>query len=328
MKPAVLASSAALFLAACVSDGYPPAAPQVVVIGPPGGEPATPDGATRPAVRFAAAHSPDWIAATRDPRRPTGTSRALLVTKIETLERLLSATPQSAPDRPALLRRLAENYVELAASGGGEKMAGPAHLAAIKHYQRLHAEHPAACSAPGGSDPTLSTGCDDEVLYFLALEAERAGQLDTSRKSYLALLQQYPQSRYVPAAYLAFGELFLVEAVGDPAKLALCEQSYTETLKYPPPDNRWFGLAAYRLAQVYAKEGDDGRALANFAKAASWAAEHPNVGGLAASVRREVVASYARAGDPARARGFFSRFASGDELEQMLADLEKRRASP
>ena len=40
-------------------------------------------------------------------------ARALLVTELTGLERLLEATPTRSPDRPQLVRRLAEGYVEL-----------------------------------------------------------------------------------------------------------------------------------------------------------------------------------------------------------------------
>src|SRR3984957_2197218 len=48
-------------------------------------------------------------------------ARALLVTEISGLENLFGSTSKSAPDRPTLARRLAEDYVELESSAFREK---------------------------------------------------------------------------------------------------------------------------------------------------------------------------------------------------------------
>ena len=58
----------------------------------------------------------------------------------------------------------------------------------------------------------------DEVLYYLAYEHEQAGDLKNARTVYYELIQKAPKSSYIPNAYLAFGELFFVEAQGDPSK--------------------------------------------------------------------------------------------------------------
>ena len=47
--------------------------------------------------------------------------KALLVQELEGLERLLRVTPKNSPDRPRLLRRLAEGYAELAALAARDK---------------------------------------------------------------------------------------------------------------------------------------------------------------------------------------------------------------
>jgi hypothetical protein len=48
-------------------------------------------------------------------------SRRLLVLELSRLERLLAATPKKAPERPRLIRRLAEGYAELAALAAHER---------------------------------------------------------------------------------------------------------------------------------------------------------------------------------------------------------------
>jgi hypothetical protein len=41
--------------------------------------------------------------------------KALLILELARLEKILEVTPRKAPDRPVLLRRLADGYAELAA---------------------------------------------------------------------------------------------------------------------------------------------------------------------------------------------------------------------
>ncbi|MCK6589564.1 MAG: tetratricopeptide repeat protein, partial [Polyangiaceae bacterium] len=164
------------------------------------------------------------------------------------------------------------------------------------------------------SDPTKSTGCADEVLYYLAYEYEQAGQLGQARAVYLDLIQRFPKSKYLPNAYLAFGELFFNEAQGDPSKWPLAEQSYSEVVKYPPPDNKAWGYAHYKLAYVAWNRGDFPRAMSEFKKTIEYGAQYPkipNAAPLAASARRDMIPVYALSGDPKRAFDFF-RPLSGD----------------
>ena len=48
-------------------------------------------------------------------------SQRMLLLDLSRLERLLAATPKNAPERPQLVKRLAEGYAELAALAAHEK---------------------------------------------------------------------------------------------------------------------------------------------------------------------------------------------------------------
>jgi TolA-binding protein len=264
--------------------------------------------------------------------------RSLLVTEIQGLESLFASTPKSAPDRPKLMRRLAEGYVELEAAafrdkteagvkadeakrknpksvaglqseaGKADKILVAARQAAIKYYTLLKTQYPKWCQTTNASDPTKSTGCTDEVLYYLAYEYEQANQLDQARKVYFELIQNWPQSKFIPNAYLAFGELFFNEAQGDPSKWELAEKSYLEVIKYPPPDNKVWGYAHYKLGYVYWNKGDFPRAMIEYG---TQYAQLPNAAQLAVSARRDIVPIYALSGDPKKSHDFL-RPLSGD----------------
>src|SRR5262249_40080606 len=121
-------------------------------------------------------------------------------------------------------------------------------------------------------------------------------------------------SKYLPHAYLAFGELFFQDAQGDASKWSLAEQSYKEVLKYPAPDNTMLGYAHYKLGYVYWNQGDHPMALTELKRAIEFGvsfAKLPTAGSIAAAARRDLIPVYALAGDPRKAYDFFKPL-SGD----------------
>jgi TolA-binding protein len=302
-----------------------------------------------PAAKAAPTKAPEpdpKLAAVEIRRGLTGRQRReLLVTQIQHLESLLAATAAGAPDRPGILRRLADSYVELEAvtfrakveaqtKGNKDEAAklasveGAARQTAIKYYSQLRQNHPAWCQSPG-QGPSPASGCLDETLYNLAYEHEQAGDLAAARKAYLDLIQSAPSSKYVPHAYLAFGELFFQEAQSDPSKWPLAEQSYKEVIKYPAPENKVLSYAHYKLAYVYWNKGDFAAALGELKRTVDIGLKYPklpNAEPLAVSARRDLVPLYALTGDPKKAHDFY-RPLSGDgaaESERTfrwLADL-------
>ncbi len=131
-----------------------------------------------------------------------------MVTEIQGLESLFQTTPKDAADRPGLMRRLAEGYVELESAATrdktelgikvdeakrkkpgdvaklqeelnkADKILTAARGAAIKYYGMLEVQYPKWCQSVNKAELSKSTGCTDEVLYYLAYEHEQANDLD------------------------------------------------------------------------------------------------------------------------------------------------------
>ncbi len=178
-------------------------------------------------------------------------------------------TADTAPDKVALLRRLAEDYCELAVvaeSAGRESVVANARKAAIKDYEAIITGFSAY--------PML-----DEIRYYDALERERTGDLDGARRRYFDLIQRHPTSKYVPGAYFAFGELFAGEASRDATKIELAIQSYRKVATSPPPDNALYGWAWLRIGDLEKQKGDDAAATDAYAHAKEFATTFAQVRG-------------------------------------------------
>lgn len=201
-------------------------------------------------------------------------ARALLTTEIHSLESLRDLTPTTSPDRVQILRRLAEDNVELEngalkeaadaqARGDASRAADMAALAsqarakAVGQYTEINGTNP--------NYPQL-----DETRYYLAYEYERDGDAATARKMYFSLITSNPNSKYIPYAYLSFGELFFKEARSDPAKWELARQAYEKVISYPPPNNGVYGYAWFKLAHVLWHLGESASSVSAFEKAKAW----------------------------------------------------------
>ncbi|MCS6899612.1 MAG: hypothetical protein RMJ98_08040 [Myxococcales bacterium] len=262
--------------------------------------------------------------AQRDQRRTQmrDTAAKLLVSEIAQLEELWKATSKGAADRVQLARRLAETYVELenasfrekteneikkdqAAADKAAKVMASARASAIKYYKIIANEYK--------SYPNL-----DEVLYYLAYEYEQGQNLDEARKVYLQLINETPQSKYIPNAYLAFGELFFNEGQTDPSKFELAKQSYAKVLEYPEAQNKVYGYALYKMGYVYWNLGERenfAKALDFFKRTIEYADRHakePGVEALQKNARKDIIPVYALVGKPTEAYSFFKPL-SGDK---------------
>lgn len=323
-KPAIMEGSSTTLAVAG------PEEPQPAAIAAPQPRPTVPD--------------PELASIVRDPQTTQATprARALLIREIQGLESQFASMHANAPERPKLMRQLADGYVELESSAAhdralsqaaigqaassadrarvqqelvkSDKLATAARQAAIRYYTRLADGYPDHCQTVSPLKPSDRAGCVDEVIYSLALEQEKAGQRDAARKSYLKLVQSAPQSKYVPLTYLAFGELFFEDALTDPSKWELALRAYEEVLKFPPPQNEAWGYAHYEIAHVRRHQEDTRAAIASLKHAIDFSNKFrtfPVAAPLAAAARREIVPAYASVGSPEKARQFFKPL-SGD----------------
>ncbi|HEX7666311.1 MAG TPA: hypothetical protein VF407_17415 [Polyangiaceae bacterium] len=273
-------------------------------------------------------------------------ARALLVTEISGLESLFGSTAKNSPDRVDLARRLAEDYVELETAAFKEKTQAEVDRDnAKKTNPQLASQKQAAATQANQFMTRARTQAEkyygliksdypnysklDEVLYYLAYEYEQSNDNAHARQVYLELIKTRPQSKYIPNAYLAFGELFFNEAQGDPSKFDLAAQAYQEVIKYPPQTNKVYGYAWYKLGYVKWNQGDFTAALNAFKKTIDWGTayrDQPGAAKLADSARHDTIPVYALKGDPGAAYNYFHTISgddggSNDKTYKMMDDL-------
>jgi len=298
----------------------------------------------------------DIYAAPRQQRKLRSIERKLLIQEIGNVTKLYRATPATSPDRPRLLRRLGEDYVELESShtrarielemfadslrklnpsrsrmlhAKAKKIAKRSKLArrrAIKLYTTLAEQHPGYCQYPTAKSLSRRS-CTDEVLYFLAFEHEQAGNLVTARDVYLRLITEWPTSQYIANAYLAFGELYFDEAQSDPKQWPVAKRAYDKVLDHAPGKSTLRGYAHYKLGYVHWNQGRPAKAIEQFQKVISLGVQWPqlpNAKGLTQAARRDIVPVFSLAGDARKAWAFFQPL-SGDnpgETEKTVAMME------
>lgn len=268
-------------------------------------------------------------------------ARRLLDREVRVLNRLVKNTPPDSPKRPDILLRLAETYFELQQQAnatvrsfddpiyearkaknkakfkqlkGQQKKANDQlkkfRKAAIAAYAKLVKDHP-------------NFRRMDEVLFALGFSLEEMKQPDRAREVYYRLIKNYPQSKFVPNAYLSFAEHYFSE--GD---MKAANRFYKKVTEFPPERNQVFGYALYKQAWCQYNLEDFKGALTRFVEVIEFGQNNPNardVKNLVKQSRRELVLPYAMAGTPKKALPFFRRFAKDDsqtfEMLESLAEL-------
>ena len=163
----------------------------------------------------------------------------------------------------------------------------------------------------------------DQVLFSLAFGLEEMRQFQRARQVYHRLIKGFPQSRFIPHAYLSFAEYYFGE--GD---MRAAQQFYSKVTEIPADRNPVYGYALYKQAWALYNLEDFRGALTQFVRTVEFAQQNPDArdaANLARQSRRELVLPYSRVGTPRRALEFFRRYATDDdqalEMLESLAEL-------
>jgi len=284
----------------------------------------------------------------------------ILMTEIVALEQQLAKTKINNPNHVTFARRLAESYYELEHIKQDEALGLTTRiLEGEKKKENVVALRAQRTKAEALRDKSRARVIElyrlivdqhgtyaklDEVLYYLAYEYEQQkasdphdkAQLKYERESkekalatYLELIKTRPKSKFVAAAYVAYGDLYFEDALDGKIDWKIPLEAYDRVIQSgDPPDNKQWGYAQYKKGFIFWNLGQYKDAVAAFKKAIEFGTkfpELPKAPQIAEEARKELVPVYAEYGKADQAFAFFSAL-SGDrpgEKTKTIALLER-----
>jgi len=175
----------------------------------------------------------------------------------------------------------------------------------------------------------------DEVLFFLAHNLMDLNEEKKALIAYGKLVKDYPKSRFVPDAYLAFGEYYFNNSKGRRDWLLKALEAYKSAANYP--ESSIYGFALYKQGWCHFNLTDYARAMDLFKATVLYgeftgAAALEKQGGakgkatLIREARNDYVRAYERASlQPLDAKANFSTVASNPDdvfgMMELLANL-------
>lgn len=270
-------------------------------------------------------------------------SLAILRQEIQALTALVQSTRRDAPDRPEVIGRLAETYTEFQsalrnASGALDEVifclcpettdancqtqhptwpaASPA--ACTEKTQQKEALERDLAQAYASSNATLAMLIRDHpnypqldrIMFSLAYGLDRVGQTERAQQVYLALAERFPTSRYVPHAFLAFGEYFFNNNM-----MADAQAAYERVLAFGQENNAVYGYAIFKLAWVFYNLNEYEQSLTRFEEALRYGLDNPRslaADQMVSETRRNIVMPYAQVRGPERAIRDFMGYSNND----------------
>lgn len=237
--------------------------------------------------------------------------------QVSQMQRLIRVTDDSDPQKPDFHFRLAELFAEkqrfhqFQARSLDQKIfdAAPGAKTAMQREQQQHeadsqkwlfkaVEHYVEASKFKKFDRM------DEVLFRLAYLLQMAKKEDQAREFFHRLIKDYPQSKYVPYAFLSFAEYFFGN--GD---MNSALKFYEQVEKFPK--SSVYGYAIYKKGWCQINLGDFRKALEIFVDVIklgkSGKIDKVQAGPLIREARKDVVKAYARTpgASPDKAWDFF-----------------------
>ena len=143
------------------------------------------------------------------------------------------------------------------------------------------------------------------------------GKSDAARKYFKRLIVERPQSRFVPNAFLSFGDYFFGQGDFENAL-----KFYDKVLAFP--GSNVADYARYKSGWCWFNQSDYKQSLAQLTQVAMNGHDDK----IVREARRDLVRVYALVGDRAKARDFFARVAPANEVERMLSQLDEAIANP
>jgi len=262
--------------------------------------------------------------------------------QIEQLKRLLNATDPSDPEYADLLFRLADHFLEkkayfelqsgalyeeiFQAEESGNKAKAGQLTAKQKEFDKKSkeaSEQAVKLYKALTTSPALSKYKRiDEALYFYAFELGALGREQEMKDAYVQLIQSYPNSQYIPNAYLSFADYYFGKGqIGDALRL------YEKVITFK--DSPVYAYALYKMAWCHLNpigtaEPRYDLSLQYFvntitATLEGRAGSEGNAKQLRRDARRDLVQAYSQVGKPSKAWEFFQKHGDGPKEDENMS---------
>jgi len=160
----------------------------------------------------------------------------------------------------------------------------------------------------------------DEATFYLATALQDTGSVPAGIKYFKTLVRTYPDSEFVPDAFVQIGEYYFDE---NNAYRAL--QAYQKAAKYR--NSQKYGFALYKLAWCYFNVAEYGRAIDTMKRVVSLEGSGAQGSQKKTSIRlaeealKDLVRFFADAGDMDGAIQYFTQLGKTDLIRSMLKRL-------
>lgn len=155
----------------------------------------------------------------------------------------------------------------------------------------------------------------DEATFFLASALNDTGQKDEAAQEFTRLVKVYPDSKWVPDAYLQIGEYWFEEK--KEAFKAL--SAYQKAAAYKDFD-KW-PFAEYKLAWCFYNVGEYGKSIDTMKAVVDFPIEGKFNANLREEALNDLVRFYADAGDMDEAIAYFTKLGMKDKIGALLKRL-------
>ena len=272
----------------------------------------------------------------------------ILKREVLLLKRLADSTPNDNPEKAEILKRIADAYKDFydqlnymardleekifQAKKKGDKSGAAKLKAQQKKLDEMAREHrELSIKAYVEIRNNFPDYPDyDEILFAIAYEIDQlAAELDNKDKKaayrekgrvfYQELIRNYPRSRFIPHAWMAFGEYYFHEA----KDVDRASKAYQKVVEWGEENNPNYIIAMYYQAWCLFNLQEYQQTINQFNKVIQYAENNPDnkeAKSVAKRSRMELVDAFSKIGNPTNAWEFFQRI-GGDLAHKMLKKL-------
>lgn len=237
--------------------------------------------------------------------------------QIDEYKQLIRETPDDDPEKADLLFRLAELFaqkqryyhyraMEALTKAGTTKDRGKKASYEREHKKNLDLERKWLVEAVKiykaiAENPRFRNyNRIDEALFFYAYTLQQAKYTDEARKIYKRIIKDYPNSKFIPFAYLAQAEYYF-----NNNDLVNAERDYDKVLKFPK--SSVYSYALYMKGWVYYNQARPQDSLETWFKVAQLTEKDKKQSALNRQAKKDFVRAYADVGKPELAYKAFQR---------------------